>query len=54
MATKYMLLHKELKKSQITISNYKSAFKKFENSIVSKKIQLKNTAKDLERRILEL
>jgi chromosome segregation ATPase len=49
-----MSLHKELKESQMTISNYESAFKKFENSIASGKIQLKDTAKDLERRTSEL
>jgi hypothetical protein len=38
----------------MTISNYKSAFKKFENSIASRKVQLKDIAKDLKRRRLEL
>jgi hypothetical protein len=38
----------------MTISNYKSAFKKFENSIASKKIQLKDTAKDFKKRTSEL
>jgi chromosome segregation ATPase len=54
MATKCMSLHKELEESQITISNYESAFKKFENSIASGKMQLEDTAKDLERRTSEL
>jgi chromosome segregation ATPase len=54
MATKCMSLYKELEESQMTISNYESAFKKFENSIASGKVQLEDTAKDLERRTSEL
>jgi chromosome segregation ATPase len=54
MATKCMSLHNELEESRITISNYESAFKQFENSIASRKLQLEDTAKDLERRTSEL
>ena len=54
MANKCVSLQKELEESQMTISNYESAFKKFENSIASGKVQLEDTAKDLERRTSEL
>ncbi|MAD85146.1 MAG: hypothetical protein CL912_19470 [Deltaproteobacteria bacterium] len=54
MAAKCVSLHKELEESHMTISNYESAFKNFENSITSGKVQLEDTAKDLERRTSEL
>lgn len=54
IVTKYILLYKKLKEFQIIISNYKLAFKKFENSITFKKVQLKDIAKDLKKKILEL
>jgi hypothetical protein len=38
MATKCISLYNELEESRIIISNYESAFKKFENSIVSGKL----------------
>ena len=54
MTTKYMSLHEELKDCQKTISNYKSAFKEFESSIAAGKVQLKDIAKDVEKRTSEL
>ncbi|PVH72505.1 hypothetical protein DL98DRAFT_520426 [Cadophora sp. DSE1049] len=54
MAAKCGSLHKELEESQMTISNYELAFKGFENSIASGKLQLEDAAKDVERRTSEL
>jgi hypothetical protein len=51
MATKCISLYKKFEESQIIISNYESAFKKFENNIISGKVQLEDTAKNLEKRI---
>jgi hypothetical protein len=54
MATKCISLHNKLEESRITISNYESAFKKFENSTASRKVQLEDTAKNLESKTSEL
>jgi chromosome segregation ATPase len=54
MKTKCMSLHKELEDFQKKTSNYKSAFKEFESSIAAGKVQLEDTAKDVERKTSEL
>lgn len=54
MANKCMSLHKELEKSQETISNYQSTFENLENSIASGKVQLEESAKEVERKTSEL